>query len=181
MLSPAADLVVADQLAGAADADLVREEFHDRADRIERRLAEAQMEASAMARDSSSSNTSSHRSRSIGLTAFSQPTRHGVHWPQLVLEEAQQVQRHGSHVVAIGQDDHTWEPTKQPCCSSLPKSSGMSLIAAGRMPPEAPPGRYALNVWPSAMRAPELVDQLTRRDPRGRQLYSGFLTRPETE
>ncbi len=33
------------------------------------------------------------------------------------------------------------DPTKQPYGSSVPKSRGRSAIAAGRMPPEAPPGR----------------------------------------
>ena len=33
------------------------------------------------------------------------------------------------------------EPMKQPYFSSVPKSSGMSAMDAGRMPPEAPPGR----------------------------------------
>ncbi len=35
-----------------------------------------------------------------------------------------------------------WEPTKAPwTASSPPKSSGMSAMEAGNMPPEAPPGR----------------------------------------
>ena len=33
------------------------------------------------------------------------------------------------------------EPMKQPCGCSVSKSSGMSASDAGRMPPEAPPGR----------------------------------------
>jgi hypothetical protein len=33
------------------------------------------------------------------------------------------------------------EPMKQPCGCSVSKSSGMSASAAGRMPPDAPPGR----------------------------------------
>ena len=33
------------------------------------------------------------------------------------------------------------EPMKQPYGCSVSKSSGMSPIDAGRMPPEAPPGR----------------------------------------
>ena len=38
------------------------------------------------------------------------------------------------------------EPTKAPCSASVSKSSGTSASAAGRMPPDAPPGRYAYSV-----------------------------------
>ena len=134
-----------------------------------------------MARDSSSSNTSSQRSRSISGDRLlaADPARRALA-AALILEEAQQVQRHGSQVVAIGQDDHSVQADEAAVLLGAAEIERMSLTAAGRMPPEAPPGRYALNV---AVRhaATELVDQLARRDPRGRQLYSGFLTRPETE
>src|SRR5262245_46175121 len=42
-----------------------------------------QIEASRMAAESSSSSFSFHGPRAISLAAFSVPTRHGVHWPQL--------------------------------------------------------------------------------------------------
>src|SRR5205823_2146455 len=42
-----------------------------------------QMEASRMASESSVNNVLSHGPDAISLTAFSVPTRHGVHWPQL--------------------------------------------------------------------------------------------------
>jgi hypothetical protein len=59
----------------------------------------------------------------------------------LVLKEFEEVQRDVAHVVLVGQTTTAAEPMKQPCGSSVPKSSGMSSIDAGRMPPEAPPGR----------------------------------------
>src|SRR4249920_368242 len=42
-----------------------------------------QIEASRIATESSFNNVSSHGPVAISLTAFSVPTRHGVHWPQL--------------------------------------------------------------------------------------------------
>ncbi len=101
-----------------------------------------QIEASAIVRHSSSSSAASHWSRSISLTAFSQPTRHGVHWPQL--SSAKKRNRLSATALVSSWSDRittACEPTRQPCSSSLPKSSGMSAIEAGRMPPEAPPGR----------------------------------------
>jgi len=35
------------------------------------------------------------------------------------------------------------DPIKQPYWFNVSKSSGMSPIDAGRIPPDAPPGRYA--------------------------------------
>ena len=41
------------------------------------------------------------------------------------------------------------EPIKQPCSCNVSKSSGILSNFAGSIPPEAPPGKYALNVCPS--------------------------------
>ena len=60
----------------------------------------------------------------------------------LVLEEAHQVERRALHARPVSDRMTTAaEPMKQPYFSSVPKSSGMSSIDAGRMPPDAPPGR----------------------------------------
>ena len=41
------------------------------------------------------------------------------------------------------------EPIKHPCSCSVSKSRGILSNFAGSIPPEAPPGKYALNVCPS--------------------------------
>jgi hypothetical protein len=76
------------------------------------------------------------------LTAFSVPARQGVHWPQLSSSK-KRIRLSATAFMSSLSDRMTtaWEPTKQPYFSSVPKSSGSSAIEAGRMPPEAPPGR----------------------------------------
>jgi hypothetical protein len=65
-----------------------------------------------------------------------------VHWPQdsseknLVRLRAAVVARSLSERITTAA-----EPMKQPYWLSVSKSSGISAIDAGRMPPEAPPGR----------------------------------------
>ena len=73
------------------------------------------------------------------------------------------------------------EPIKQPYFSSVPKSSGILSIDAGRMPPDAPPGRYAWKVCPSAM--PPQNSSINSRTvmPAGASFMPGFFTRPDTE
>ena len=91
---------------------------------------------------SSSSRGSSHSVSLISLTAFSVPTRQGVHWPQLSSSKKRMRLRATSFMSSRSDRITTaCEPIRQPYSSSLPKSSGRSLMAAGRMPPEAPPGR----------------------------------------
>src|SRR3974377_1733257 len=111
-----------------------------------------QIEASRMAADSSVNSEVSHGPLAISLAAFSVPTRQGVHWPQL--SSSKNLTRLSATAFISSLSDKittAWEPTKQPYFSSVPKSSGTSAIEAGRMPPEAPPGREPLKVWPPAM------------------------------
>src|SRR5207237_7601385 len=101
-----------------------------------------QMDASRMVADNSSRSAGSHGPFAISLTAFSVPTRQGVHWPQL--SSSKNFTRLSATAFMSSLSDKittAWEPTKQPYFSSMPKSSGRSAIAAGKMPPDAPPGR----------------------------------------
>ncbi len=77
-----------------------------------------------------------------GGAPFSVPARQGrALAAALVPEEAHQVARRRGHVVRSERTTNAWLPTKQPCSARVPKSSGRSARAAGRMPPDAPPGR----------------------------------------
>ena len=70
------------------------------------------------------------------------PTRHGVHWPHD--SSAKNFIRLRAAAAAVSWSERTTiaaEPMKQPYWFSVSKSSGMSAIDAGRMPPDAPPGR----------------------------------------
>src|ERR1700730_12227951 len=101
-----------------------------------------QIEASVMTLVNSPCSVASQAGRSMILTAFSVPTRHGVHWPQLSSSKNLRRLSATSRMLSLSESTTTaWLPTKQPYCSSVPKSSGMSAIDAGRIPPEAPPGR----------------------------------------
>src|SRR6185503_2745582 len=99
------------------------------------------------------SRMTASRSRSAGSfnspLAFSNPTilsvpsRQGVHWPQLSC--LKNFNRLTTASLTSSRSENTTtacEPTNAPIlASSPPKSSGMSPIDAGRIPPEAPPGR----------------------------------------
>src|ERR1700722_517391 len=101
-----------------------------------------QIEASRIAWLNSSSSSRFHTGRSISSAAFWVPTRHGVHWPQL--SSSKNFIRFSAAPFTLSCSDRMTpaaEPMKQPYFSSVPKSSGMSSIAAGRMPPDAPPGK----------------------------------------
>ena len=101
-----------------------------------------QIEASRIAWLNSSSNARFQTGFSISCAAFSVPTRHGVHWPQL--SSSKNCIRFSAAARTLSFCDRITiaaEPMKQPYFSSVPKSSGMSSIDAGRMPPDAPPGR----------------------------------------
>src|SRR6185437_6324215 len=63
-----------------------------------------QIEASRIAWLNSSSNCRFQTGFSIRIAAFWVPTRQGVHWPALILEEAHQVQRSTSDAVVLRQD-----------------------------------------------------------------------------
>src|SRR5260370_11429484 len=74
-----------------------------------------QIEASRIACDSSVSSASSQGPPRISLTAFSVPTRHGVHWPQL--SSSKKGIRLSATALASSWSQSTtiaWEPTKRP-------------------------------------------------------------------
>ena len=101
-----------------------------------------QIEASRITWANSSSSAASQAPRSISMRAFWVPERHGVHWPQLSSSK-NRIRLSATPRTSSACEKITTaaEPMKQPYFSSVPKSSGMSFIVAGRMPPEAPPGR----------------------------------------
>src|SRR5262249_36436998 len=101
-----------------------------------------QIDASRIASDSSLSSAWFQGPLAISFTAFSVPTRQGVHWPQLSSSK-NRIRLSATAFMSSRSDRITTacDPTKQPYFSSVPKSSGRSAIDAGRMPPDAPPGR----------------------------------------
>ena len=75
-------------------------------------------------------------------SSFSVPRRQGVHWPQD--SSAKKASRLSATARSSSWSESTMiaaEPMKQPWGCRVSKSSGRSASAAGRMPPEAPPGR----------------------------------------
>src|SRR5258708_3934817 len=101
-----------------------------------------QIEASRMAFDSSVKRLTSQGPLAIILATFSDPTRQGVHWPH-DSSSKNFIRLSATAFISSSSDRMTTacEPTKQPNFSKVPKSSGSSAIEAGKMPPEAPPGR----------------------------------------
>src|SRR5437763_37299 len=101
-----------------------------------------QIEASRMASESSVNNAWSQGPVAISVAAFSVPARQGVHWPQLSSSKKRIRLSATAFISSLSERTTTaCDPTKQPYCSSVPKSSGKSAIVAGRIPPEATPGR----------------------------------------
>src|ERR1700688_882170 len=101
-----------------------------------------QIDASRIAWLNSSSSSRFQTGFSISNAAFWVPTRHGVHWPQL--SSSKKRIRFSAASFTLSCSDRMMtaaEPMKQTYFPSVPKSSGISPIDAGRMPPEAPPGR----------------------------------------
>src|SRR5471030_3291796 len=101
-----------------------------------------QIDASRIAWLNSSSNSRFQTGLSISSAAFWVPTRQGVHWPQL--SSSKKRIRFSAAPFTLSCSDRmitAAEPMKQPYFSSVPKSSGMLSIEAGKMPPDAPPGR----------------------------------------
>src|SRR5207302_608721 len=101
-----------------------------------------QIDASRIASPSSSRRSRSQLPPSISFAAFCVPTRQGVHCPQLSSSK-KRIRFRAAPFTSSWSERMMMaaEPMKQPYFSSVPKSSGMSSIAAGRIPPEAPPGR----------------------------------------
>src|SRR5262249_11435761 len=111
-----------------------------------------QIDASRMAWASSFNSSASQSSRSSSATALSQPTRQGVHGQQdSSLKKRKRLSTTAPMSSRWEKITIAWLPTTEPYLSRVPKSSGRSASLAGRTPPEAPPGRYALKVCPSSM------------------------------
>src|ERR1700740_1189650 len=101
-----------------------------------------QIEASRIAWLNSSSNCRFQTGFSIRIAAFWVPTRHGVHWPQLSSSKKRIRFKAAPRTLSCcDRITIAAEPMKPPYFSRVPKSSGMSSIDAGRVPPDAPPGR----------------------------------------
>src|SRR5262249_45938678 len=99
-----------------------------------------QIDASPIAIDSLSSSITSHAPLAISLAAFSVPTRQGVHWRQLSASKNCIRFNAAAFMSSLSERITTaCEPTKQPYFSRVPKSSGISAMDAGRMPPDGPP------------------------------------------
>src|SRR4029077_6252712 len=101
-----------------------------------------QIDASRITSDRSASSGRSQRSLAINIDALAVPLRHGVHCPHDSCSKKRIVLR--AATTALSWSDKTTtaaEPMKQPCGCNVSKSSGTSASDAGRMPPDAPPGR----------------------------------------
>ena len=100
------------------------------------------IDASAIATESSSRSSLFHFFSSMSPAALAVPTRQGVHCPQDSCSKKRMRFHAASRALSCCESTMTAaEPMKHPCGCSVSKSSGMSPIDAGRMPPEAPPGR----------------------------------------
>src|ERR1700722_13271709 len=100
-----------------------------------------QIDASTIACESSFNKGASHRFCSINWRALTVPTRHGVHWPQDSSEK--NFIRFRAVPDAVSCVENTTmaaDPMKQPYSFNVSKSSGMSALEAGRIPPQAPHG-----------------------------------------
>src|ERR1035441_6877943 len=85
-----------------------------------------QMEASRMAVESSVSSAGSQGPCAISLTAFSVPARQGVHWPHDSSSKNFIRLSATAFISSLSERMTTaCDPTKQPCGSKVPKSSGM--------------------------------------------------------
>ena len=73
------------------------------------------------------------------------------------------------------------EPIKHPCSCSVSKSRGILSNFAGSIPPEAPPGKYALNVCPSCIPPQYSSISCFIVIPAGASFTPGFFTLPDTE
>ncbi len=77
----------------------------------------------------------------MSCTAFAQPTRHGVHWPQLSCAKKRSMLSAASLMLSLSESTTTAaEPMKLPWGCSVSKSSGTSSSEAGRIPEDGPPG-----------------------------------------
>src|ERR1700723_4545553 len=100
------------------------------------------MEASIIACKSSFISGPPPRFDSINWSALTVPTRQGVHWPQDSSEK--NFIRFRAVPDAVSRFENTTiaaDPMKQPYSFNVSKSSGISALEAGRIPPDAPPGK----------------------------------------
>ena len=94
-----------------------------------------------MAWQRSSRSSLSQLSAAMSFTAFSQPTRQGVHCPQLSSSKKRSMLSAASFALSLSDSTTTAaEPMNDPCGWSVSKSSGTSSSDAGRSPEEGPPG-----------------------------------------
>ena len=102
-----------------------------------------QIEASRIACDSSSSSGSSHCGASISCDRLrgADAARRALAAVLVARRTASGCSAASRAVSCCDSTITAAEPMKQPCGCSVSKSSGMSAIEAGRMPPDAPPGR----------------------------------------
>ena len=71
-----------------------------------------------------------------------EPSLHGVHCPQL--SSSKNFNKFNTILVISSLSENTTtapDPMKHPYLSKVPKSSGISAISAGKIPPDAPPGK----------------------------------------
>ena len=97
-------------------------------------------------------------------TAFSVPTRQGVHWPQL--SSSKNRIRFSATACMSSWSERTTtaaEPMKQPCGSSVPKSSGMSAMRRRQDAARGAARQVGLERVPVGHAAAIFVDQLARR------------------
>ena len=109
----------------------------------------------------------------INWAAFSVPTRHGVHWPQL--SSSKNLMRLSATAFISSWSDRittAWEPTKQPYFSRVPKSSGISAMRGRQDAARGAARQIALEGVAVRHAAAEFVDQFARRDAGGRKLHA---------
>src|SRR6185437_3994997 len=102
-----------------------------------------QIDASIITLESSSSSGLSQSPRSISATAFAVPTRQGVHCPHDSSRKKRSMFSAAPFAVSLSERTMiAAEPMNEPYWLSVSKSSGASPSDAGKMPPDAPPGKY---------------------------------------
>src|SRR5262245_44551628 len=138
----AACWVLSRSIANALLRELVRKVLHHAEQRVRRRLAEAADRGIRHRLGELVEQRLVPLRSAISVSALAVPTRHGVHCPQdssrknRIRFRAASTARSRSERITTAA-----EPMKQPYLFNVSKSSGMSAIAAGRIPPDAPPGR----------------------------------------
>ncbi len=112
----------------------------------------------------------------ISATAFSVPTRQGVHWPQLSSSKNRiEIQGHGPQVVLIGKD-HDGRRTNEAAigfqCAEIQRQIAQTR---GENSARRAAGQVRLEGVTIGHPATEFVDQFTHRNPGGGEFDAGFL------